>query len=186
VVCDILDASGEVATAACLEGFARQHGLTAVAIEELEAYRHQHDPLVRETYRGDVDLLGGGRWTLRQFEDDATGRRHSVLTLGAVELRKQTPVFICHDPSPPDRPGLLSNRDCAKAVAQIRQARSGAILLLDATEPTQQADSALAVSLLRRIGVTRPVGLDLNMSEQARTAPGRHMPDFQMIDGGWR
>ena len=181
VVCDILDQTGEMAGPAYTNEFAREHEFKQISLADLVRYRLRYDPLLKETYRGMIELLNNGRWELRQFEDDAMRLRHSVLTLGAVEMQGETPVFVGQDKTTLGHPGFVPTRDFAQAAANIRAAGCGVILLLNADLANPSPESPLVQDLLRRIGVRQAIAIQSVEPDQLATA---HTP--QMIDGGWR
>lgn len=205
VLCDILGPEGDLAGADGIDRFADAHGLCQISLQELICHRQAHDPLLRQTCRGMVELLGGGRWELRQFEDRDTGLCHSVLTLGAVEMQRETPVFVGRDQMPPGQPGFVPTRDFGQAVARIRAAGGGVIVLLNGAAGAggdQRPGGPPQREILRRLGVQRVRLLDLSRPDAgvgvgaaagagagagaSASAGAAGSPISQIIDGGWR
>jgi 3,4-dihydroxy 2-butanone 4-phosphate synthase/GTP cyclohydrolase II len=84
VICEIMREDGSMARRDDLDGFAEEHGLKIVAINDLIAYRRRSERLV---VHGATTQLPTpwGVYTAHGFEDVITHATHVALTLGAVD-----------------------------------------------------------------------------------------------------
>jgi 3,4-dihydroxy 2-butanone 4-phosphate synthase/GTP cyclohydrolase II len=88
VICEVLNDDGTMARVGDLEVFCRRHGLSAVTIEELAAYRRRTERLVERvatarlpTEHGVFEIVG--------YRDTHTGEEHIALVKGRVQGRGQ-------------------------------------------------------------------------------------------------
>ncbi len=94
VICEIMDDDGEMMRLPGLIVFARAHGLKIGTIQDLIAYRHAHDRLVRCVAETKVTSWHGGDWTAKTYVNTAEYAEHMVLQKGRVEPGKPTLVRV--------------------------------------------------------------------------------------------
>ena len=83
VVCEIMNEDGQMARLPDLERFAQRHGLRICSIEDLIAYRHTHEKLVR--LDSDVELpTRHGTFQLRTYRSTVGSEINCALTVGDV------------------------------------------------------------------------------------------------------
>ena len=94
VICEIMGDDGEMMRLPELIVFARAHGLKIGTIQDLIAYRHAHDRLVKCVAETQIDTWHGGRWTAKTYVNTAEYAEHMVLQKGRVEPGKPTLVRV--------------------------------------------------------------------------------------------
>ncbi len=92
VICEIMNDDGTMARMPDLVPFAERHGLKIGTIEDLIAYRLQHDQLVKRVAKTSVDSLYGGRFELHAYATTADPAEHLALVKG--DLAKPGPVLV--------------------------------------------------------------------------------------------
>lgn len=91
VICEIMNDDGTMARLPDLVTFAQRHGLKIGAIDELIAYRLQHDHLVRAVAKTGI-LTGAGRFDLHVYETTVEPAEHLALVKG--DLSAPGPVLV--------------------------------------------------------------------------------------------
>ncbi len=91
VICEIMNDDGTMARLPDLVGFAQRHGLKIGAIDELIAYRLQHDHLVRPVAKTSVATVAG-RFDLNVYETTVEPAEHLALVKG--DLSAPGPVLV--------------------------------------------------------------------------------------------
>ncbi|MBM4118161.1 bifunctional 3,4-dihydroxy-2-butanone-4-phosphate synthase/GTP cyclohydrolase II [bacterium] len=93
MLCEILNADGSMARQPDLEQFSRKHGLAMITIEELIAYRHSRERLVRRVV--EVALPSKlGEFRLILFESLVDGSQHAAVVKGDPAARPDTLVRV--------------------------------------------------------------------------------------------
>ena len=92
VICEIMNDDGTMARMPDLVPFAKQHGLKIGTIEDLIAYRLQHDQLVRRVASTPVTSVFGGDFTLNVYTTTVEPVEHVALVKG--DLTKPGPVLV--------------------------------------------------------------------------------------------
>jgi 3,4-dihydroxy 2-butanone 4-phosphate synthase/GTP cyclohydrolase II len=83
VICEIMNDDGTMARRSDLASFAERHGLRAITVAQLAAYRRATERLVAR--RACCELpLGGSSWKAHVYEDLTTDDAHLALVLGDV------------------------------------------------------------------------------------------------------
>src|SRR2546423_13754579 len=151
VLCEIMREDGAMARLPDLLQFAAEHQLKIGTIADLIEYRSRHESLVQRLLERDIDTAWG-RFHLVAYRDLALGSIHLALVLGAPSRDSETLVRV-HEPlSIVDLldagPGTHS-WGVGEALAAIREAGEGAMVLLNCTQSTD--------ALQARLGEVRPV-----------------------------
>ncbi len=91
VICEIMNDDGTMARLPDLVTFAQRHGLKIGAIDELIAYRLQHDHLVRSVAKTGVSTAAG-KFDLHVYETTVEPAEHLALVKG--DLTAPGPVLV--------------------------------------------------------------------------------------------
>jgi len=150
VLCEIMRDDGSMARLPDLMHFAAEHQLKIGTIADLIEYRSRNESLVCRTLERDLDTAWG-RFHLIAYRDLTLGSIHMALLLGTPAKDRETLVRV-HEPlSIVDLldagPGTHS-WGVGEALAAIRQAGEGAMVLLNCTQSTD--------ALQARLGELRP------------------------------
>jgi 3,4-dihydroxy 2-butanone 4-phosphate synthase/GTP cyclohydrolase II len=94
VICEIMNDDGEMMRLPELIIFARQHGLKIGTIQDLIAYRHAHDRLVKCVAETRLESWHGGDWIAKTYANTAEYSEHMVLQKGRIEPGKPTLVRV--------------------------------------------------------------------------------------------
>ncbi len=93
VLCEILNDDGTMARMPDLERFAEKHDLLIITIEELIAYRLEHEKLVRRVVTTRVPNVYG-TWDMHLYENILTGEEHIVLAMGDPAAQESALVRV--------------------------------------------------------------------------------------------
>src|SRR3954465_14230034 len=148
VLCEIMRDDGSMARLPDLMNFAAEHQLKIGTIADLIEYRSRNESLVQRTFERDIETAWG-RFRLVAYRDLALGSIHLALVLGTPSREKETLVRV-HEPlSVVDLldagPGTHS-WGVGEALAAIREAGCGVMVLLNCTQSTQALAARLADS----------------------------------------
>lgn len=138
VICEILNPDGTMARGSKLEQFAARLSLPITSVQAVMEYRLRKEVRVREVAQRELETAHG-RFNVRVYFDDATGKEHLALSLGLSDSE----VFKCQNEAPLVRihsecltgDVFMSRRcDCGSqldtALKLISEARCGAVLYL--------------------------------------------------------
>jgi 3,4-dihydroxy 2-butanone 4-phosphate synthase/GTP cyclohydrolase II len=92
VICEIMNDDGTMARMPDLVPFARKHGLKIGAIEQLIAYRLEHERIVEHVARTTIDSAFGGDFDLNVYRTTVEPVEHLALVKG--DLTKPGPVLV--------------------------------------------------------------------------------------------
>lgn len=105
VICEIIASDGTMLRGRDLEAFATEHSLRVVSIEDLVAYRLQHNPSVadspatpRQAITRETETIipaAHGVWRALGYLDSSSGAGHLALVMGSVET-EDAPVVRIH------------------------------------------------------------------------------------------
>ncbi len=187
VICEIMNDAGEMARLPELIVFARQHGLKIGTIQDLIAYRHAHDRLVKLIAETEIESWHGGHWVAKTYANTAEYGEHIVLQKGRVEAGKPTLVRVhtqsmfadlFHEAN--DRAGQLVRAmdvigaEGAGIIVIIRDASPTAIStqmkLKGEGQPFQLRDYGIGAQILSDLGVSDMILL----TNQHRNIVGIH------------
>ncbi len=138
VICEIMNDDGEMARLPELIVFARKHGLKIGTIQDLIAYRHAHDRLVKVVAETEIDSWHGGKWLAKTYANTAEYGEHMVLQKGRIDPDTPTLVRV-HTMSmfsdlfaeADDRAGQLQ-----RAMDVIGEAGAGVVVIIRDSSPT--------------------------------------------------
>jgi len=178
VICEIMNDDGTMARLPELVAFAQFHNLKIGAIDDLIAYRSQHDRFVQKLHEGAFETKIGAGFRLAVFRNKLDGVEHAALVKGEIKAEKPTLVRVHRIDFAADimggygaRAGLIE-----KALEEIEAEGAGILVLLrdlvpDAIsrrlkgEPAErEAEDELRVvgigsQILRELGVGRMIVL---------------------------
>src|SRR4051812_15858240 len=150
VLCVIMRDDGAMARLPDLMRFAAEHQLKIGTIADLIEYRSRNESLVQRTLERDIQTAWGA-FRLVAYRDLALGSIHLALVLGSPVKEEETLVRV-HEPL-----SLIDLLDAGpgthswgvgEALAAIREAGKGAVVLLNCTQST--------VALHAHLGDVRP------------------------------
>jgi 3,4-dihydroxy 2-butanone 4-phosphate synthase/GTP cyclohydrolase II len=188
VLCEIMRDDGAMARLPDLLHFAAEHQLKIGTIADLIEHRSRNESLVQRTLERDIDTAWG-RFRLVAYRDLALGSIHLALVLGTPSREKETLVRV-HEPlSLVDlldaSPGTHS-WGVGEALAAIREAGCGVMVLLNCTQSTQALAARLADSKppagrsldLRVYGIGAQILRELGIGRMRLMAAPRKMPSM--------
>jgi 3,4-dihydroxy 2-butanone 4-phosphate synthase/GTP cyclohydrolase II len=174
VICEIMNDDGTMARLPDLIAFSRLHGMKIGTIQDLIAYRRQHDHLVKCIAQTEIDSHHGGRWTTKTYANTADYSEHMVLQKGRIEPGKPTLVRVhtmsmftdlFHEAN--DSAGQLQRamdeigREGAGIIVIIRDARPNAISTQMQARgegtPVDLRDYGIGAQILVDLGVTEMI-----------------------------
>lgn len=88
VICEILNDDGTMARMSDLVPFAQNHGLRIVTIQDLIAYRMEHESLVEKVASAKLPLGDWGDFEIDVFESRVDGAQHVALRSGSLDPEK--------------------------------------------------------------------------------------------------
>jgi 3,4-dihydroxy 2-butanone 4-phosphate synthase / GTP cyclohydrolase II len=92
VICEIMNDDGTMARMPDLVAFAQRHGLKIGTIEDLIAFRLNHDRIVKSVVTREVESVHGGKFDLHVYETAIDASEHLALVKG--DLSKPGPVLV--------------------------------------------------------------------------------------------
>src|SRR5438067_2073862 len=188
VLCEIMRDDGSMARLPDLMHFAAEHGLKIGTIADLIENRSRNESLVQRTLERELDTAWG-KFHLVAYRDLALGSIHMALVLGSLARDKETLVRV-HEPL-----SLIDVLDAGpgthswgvgEALAAIREAGTGAMVLLNCTQSTQALEARLADRRppagrsmnLRVYGIGAQILRDLGIGRMRLMAAPRKMPSM--------
>src|SRR3954466_12255117 len=188
VLCEIMRDDGSMARLPDLMHFAAEHALKIGTIADLIEYRSRNESLVERTLEREMQTAWGS-FRLISYRDRALGSIHLALMLGQPSKEKETLVRV-HEPlSMIDLidagPGTHS-WSVAEALAAIREAGTGVMVLLNCTETSEALEARLSESRpkagrsadLRVYGIGAQILRDLGVGRMLLMAAPRKMPSM--------
>ena len=172
VICEIMNDDGEMMRLPELIVFARRHGLKIGTIQDLIAYRHAHDRLVKCIAETRITSWHGGEWTAKTYVNTAEYAEHMVLQKGRVEPGKPTLVRVhtmsmftdlFHEAN--DRAGQLQ-----RAMDVIGEEGAGIVVIIRDSAPTAISTQMKAKGegepvQLRDYGIGAQILVDLGVAD---------------------
>jgi len=192
VLCEIMRDDGSMARLPDLMQFAAEHQLKIGTIADLIEYRSRNESLVQRTLEREIQTPWGA-FRLVSYRDRALGSIHLALVLGTPSREKETLVRV-HEPL-----SLIDLLDAghgthswsiADALAAIRDAGTGAMVLLNCTETSAALEARLGESRhtvrnpagrsadLRLYGIGAQILRDLGIGRMRLMAAPRKMPSM--------
>jgi 3,4-dihydroxy 2-butanone 4-phosphate synthase/GTP cyclohydrolase II len=188
VLCEIMRDDGSMARLPDLVHFAAEHRLKIGTIADLIEYRSRNESLVQRTLEREIDTAWG-RFRLVSYRDLALGSVHLALVLGTPQRDAETLVRV-HEPLSLvdllDAGAGTHSWGVGEALAAIREAGCGAMVLLNCTESSEALQSRLAEARpkpgraadLRLYGIGAQILRDLGIGRMKLMAAPRKMPSM--------
>jgi 3,4-dihydroxy 2-butanone 4-phosphate synthase/GTP cyclohydrolase II len=130
VICEIMNDDGTMARLPDLVAFAQRHNLKLGTIADLIAHRGRTEKLVKRREHGIVPDESGGTWRMIAFEDQIEHIEHVVLVKGDLTTAEPVLVRMHAVDSISDIIGGLHLKTLHGAMAQIREAGRGVVVLI--------------------------------------------------------
>lgn len=194
VICEILKDDGSMARLPDLLEFAEEHKLKIGTIADLIHYRNQHESIIERIAEREMQTVHGAFKTIA-YRDKPSGGAHLALVHGDIRPGEETLVRVHQPVSILD---LLETKatthswNIAAAMAAIKAAPSGVLVLLNCEESAEQMfsqfaalDSVPAPKLsraermdLRTYGIGAQILKDLQVCKMQLLASPRKMPSM--------
>ncbi len=187
VLCEIMRDDGTMARLPDLVQFAAEHGLKIGTIADLIEYRSRNESLVQRAFERDIETPWGA-FRLVSYRDLALGSIHLALSLGTPGPNEETLVRV-HEPL-----SVIDLLDAGhgghswgvgEALAAIRAAGAGVMVLLNCTQTTEALEARLTETRVARRGIDlRLYGIgaqilrDLGVRRMRLMAAPRKMPSM--------
>jgi 3,4-dihydroxy 2-butanone 4-phosphate synthase/GTP cyclohydrolase II len=130
VICEIMNDDGTMARLPDLIAFAQRHNLKLGTIADLIAHRGRTEKLVKRKEAGLIADENGGTWRMMAYEDQIEHIEHMVLVKGDLSTREPVLVRMHAVDSISDIIGGLHLKTLHGAMAQIREAGRGVVVLI--------------------------------------------------------
>ncbi|NEN74727.1 3,4-dihydroxy-2-butanone-4-phosphate synthase [Pelistega sp. NLN82] len=194
VICEILKPDGTMARLPDLIEFAQTHQLKIGTIADLIQYRSEHETMIQRLAEKTLQTPWG-EFKAVAYRDKASGAPHIALVHGDIQPDEETLVRV-HEPVTAldflDTESVAHSWTMDKALARIKQAKSGVVVLLNAQGSEQQLFDRLEGWChegeapkkkaerydLRTYGVGAQILRDLQVSKMKLLALPRKMPSM--------
>jgi len=158
VICEIMNDDGTMARLPDLVAFAQRHNLRLGTIADLIAHRGRTEKLVKRKETGLIPDENGGTWRMMAFEDQIEHIEHMVLLKGDLSTPEPVLVRMHAVDSISDIIGGLHLKTLHGAMAQIRKAGRGVVVLIRESRVNAVSDripsSPTASARSRLCGIT--------------------------------
>lgn len=125
VICEIMNADGEMARLPELIPFAQKHGLKIGTIKDLIAYRMQNDTIVELIMDEPFESEYGGDWRIRVYRNTTEGTEHMALVKGTIRPDEPALVRVHLVNLLEDQFGLANGRAHQLNASMLQIARHG-------------------------------------------------------------
>jgi 3,4-dihydroxy 2-butanone 4-phosphate synthase/GTP cyclohydrolase II len=180
VLCEIMRDDGTMARMPDLLEFAAAHKLKIGTIADLIEYRSRNESLVRRLEERPIETPWGP-FDLVSYRDLAVGALHMALTLGKIDVNRETLVRV-HEPLSVmdllDAGNGTHSWSVGEALAAIRAAGTGAMVLMNCGEPGEARPAAGRSMDLRLYGIGAQILRDLGVGRMKLMAAPRKMPSM--------
>ncbi|MFJ7565733.1 bifunctional 3,4-dihydroxy-2-butanone-4-phosphate synthase/GTP cyclohydrolase II [Herminiimonas sp. NPDC097707] len=194
VICEIMKDDGTMARLPDLIEFAKEHDLKIGTIADLIHYRSQHESIVDRVDERTMETVYGTFHAVL-YRDKPSGGAHLALVHGDIAPDQETLVRVHQPVSILD---LLETRatthswNMASAIAAIKQAERGVMVLLNCEESAEELFSQFAALThpdsrpqqraarmdLRNYGIGAQILKDLSVGKMKLLANPRKMPSM--------
>jgi 3,4-dihydroxy 2-butanone 4-phosphate synthase/GTP cyclohydrolase II len=133
VICEIMNEDGSMARLPELVQVAKKHDLKLVSIEDLVAYRMQHDSLIEKSEDFELNTRFG-QFRLRAYHQTTNDQVHLALTKGTWKIDEPILVRMNSTLVNSDILGTLTNNDDKKLDSMFKQLNAegkGAIVFIN-------------------------------------------------------
>src|SRR3954470_2888243 len=188
VLCEIMRDDGTMARMPDLLEFAAEHQLKIGTIADLIEYRSRNESLVQRTLERELQTAWG-TFRLISYRDRALGSIHLALVLGTPAKDQETLARV-HEPLSMidllDTGAGTHSWSVGDALAAIRDAGTGVMVLLNCTETSEALEARLSESRpkagrsadLRLYGIGAQILRDLGVGRMRLMAAPRKMPSM--------
>jgi 3,4-dihydroxy 2-butanone 4-phosphate synthase/GTP cyclohydrolase II len=188
VLCEIMRDDGSMARLPDLVHFAAEHELKIGTIADLIEYRSRNESLVQRTLERELQTAWGP-FRLISYRDRALGSIHLALVLGTPTRERETLVRV-HEPLSLidllDAGASTHSWAVGEALAAIRKAGEGVVVLLNCTETSEALEARLSEARarsgrsadLRLYGIGAQILRDLGVGRMQLMAAPRKMPSM--------
>ena len=188
VLCEIMRDDGSMARLPDLVHFAAEHELKIGTIADLIEYRSRNESLVQRTLERELQTAWGP-FRLISYRDRALGAIHLALVLGTPTRERETLVRV-HEPLSLidllDAGASTHSWGVGEALAAIREAGEGVVVLLNCTETSEALEARLSEARarsgrsadLRLYGIGAQILRDLGVGRMQLMAAPRKMPSM--------
>ena len=194
VICEIMKDDGTMARLPDLIEFAREHGLKIGTIADLIHYRSQNESIVERIAEREMQTVHGSFRAIA-YRDKPSGGAHLALVHGNVVAGRETLVRVHQPVSILD---MLETQvtthswNMASAMAAIKAAESGVMVLLNCEESAEQMFAQFAALNdpdtrpqvrasrmdLRTYGIGAQILKDIGVAKMKLLASPRKMPSM--------
>jgi len=188
VICEIMNQDGSMARLPDLVGFAQRHGLKLGTIADLIAHRGRTEKLVKRRETGIVPDESGGTWRMIAFEDQIEHIEHVVLVKGDLTTPDPVLVRMHAVDSISDIIGGLHLKTLHGAMAQIREAGRGVVVLIRESKANavserirQLTNGVRPTPALRDYGIGAQILTDLGVRDMVLLS--NHKRNIVGLDG---
>jgi len=172
VICEIMNDDGTMARLPDLVAFAQRHNLKLGTIADLIAHRGRTEKLVKRKETGLIPDEAGGTWRMMAFEDQIEHIEHMVLIKGDLSTPEPVLVRMHAVDSISDIIGGLHLKTLHGAMAQIREAGRGIVVLIRESKVNaisdrirQLTNGVRPVPALRDYGIGAQILTDLGVRD---------------------
>jgi len=205
VICEILKDDGSMARLPDLLLFAAEHQLKIGTIADLIHYRNQHESIIERVAEREMHTVHGVFKAIA-YRDKASGGAHMALVHGDIKPGEETLVRVHQPVSMMDlleTKAIAHSWNVASAMAAIKAAPSGVLVLLNCEESSEQLFAQFAAldstpparpsraerMDLRTYGIGAQILKDLHVCKMLLLASPRKMPSmtgFNLEVSGYR
>lgn len=168
VISELMNEDGTMMLLPELTTFSEEHDIPIIAIEDLIAYRRQHETCIRMEAESQLETETG-EWTLRVYTENIHGAEHVALIKGDIQPLKPTLVRVHSECLTGDALGSL-HCDCGgqlkAAMEQIAEEGSGIIVYM-----RQEGRGIGLTNKVRAYNLQQKQGLDTIEANEALGFP---------------
>ncbi|RZJ70983.1 MAG: 3,4-dihydroxy-2-butanone-4-phosphate synthase [Flavobacterium sp.] len=184
VICEIMNEDGSMARLPELYEVAKRFGLKLVSIEDLVAYRMQHDSLIQKKEDFEIDTRFG-KFRLRAYVQTTNKQVHIALTKGSWNIGEPVLTRINSTQVNNDILGTLTNNADQKLddmFKRINQEEKGAILFINQeVSPIELLNRIKELKGLQAEGISKAPQIKMDVKDFGIGAQILHDIDISKI-----